>query len=149
MKNLNLSKAILAGVLGTIAMTIFAMMAPLMGMPEMNIPKMLSGAMGLPIVAGWLAHFMVGVILAIGYAIVFSKIPFRSGAIKGMIYSLLPWLMAQLVVMPMMATLNKMPFTSGIFSGSFVLAFGSLMGHIVYGLILGLTYKPTEIQKRN
>jgi len=141
MKNLNLKKAILAGVIGTLAMTIFAAMAPLMGMPEMNVPKMLSGTMGLPVIFGWLAHFMIGTILALSYATVFyKKIP-GSGAVKGLIFSLVPWLMAQLVVMPMMAVLNKMSFASGIFSGSFILAFGSLMGHFVYGLVVGIIYK--------
>jgi hypothetical protein len=53
--------------------------------------------------------------------------------------------MAQLMVMPMMASLNGMSFTSGIFSGSALAAFGSLVGHLAYGLILGLTYRPETL----
>src|SRR3990172_311455 len=71
MQKPNLTKALLAGVVGTIAMTMLTYIAPIMGMPEMNIPQMLSGFMGVPIVAGWLAHFMVGTVFAIMYAYIF------------------------------------------------------------------------------
>ena len=40
---------------------------------------------------------------------------------------------AQLIVMPMMG--------AGFFSGSFVGAAGSLMGHLVYGAVLGAIYE--------
>ncbi len=147
MKNSILTKAIIAGAAGTLAMTIFAAMAPLMGMPEMNVPKMLSSTMGLPVVFGWGAHFMVGIVLAFVYAAVFYNRFKGSGVVKGMKYSLIPWLMAQLIVMPMMATMNNMPFSAGIFSGSFVMAVGSLMGHLVYGLVLGLTFKKVNVEE--
>lgn len=147
MKNSILVKAIIAGALGTLAMTIFAAMAPLMGMPEMNVPEMLSGTMGLPVVFGWGAHFMVGIILAIAFARVFYNRFKGSGVVKGMKFSLIPWLMAQLIVMPMMAVMNNMPFSAGIFSGSFIMAFGSLMGHLVYGLVLGLTFKKVNVEE--
>jgi uncharacterized membrane protein YagU involved in acid resistance len=52
--------------------------------------------------------------------------------VRGAIYSIAPYLMAQLVVMPMMG----MP----LFSGSATLAMGSLIGHIVYGAVLGGIY---------
>jgi uncharacterized membrane protein YagU involved in acid resistance len=145
MKNLIVMKSVTAGALGTLAMTIFAAMAPLMGMPEMNVPKMLSGAMGLPMVFGWVAHFMVGVVLALLYATVFYNRFKGSRVVKGMKFSLIPWLMAQLIVMPMMAVMNHMSFSSGIFSGSVIMALGSLMGHLVYGLVLGLTYKEISV----
>ena len=145
MKNSILTKAIIAGAAGTLAMTIFAVMAPLMGMPEMNVPKMLSSTMGLPMVFGWGAHFMVGIVLALVYAAVFYNRLKGCGFVKGMKFSLIPWLMAQLIVMPMMAVMNNMPFSAGIFSGSFIMAFGSLMGHLVYGLVLGLTFKKVTV----
>lgn len=139
-------KSIIAGMLATAAMTLFATGAPLMGMPEMNVPKMLAGTMGTPTIIGWAAHFMIGIILALGFAVIFySKLP-GSGVVKGLIFSLIPWLMAQLIVMPMMAFLNSMPFSSGIFSGSIVMAMGSMLGHLVYGLVLGLTYKPVSVE---
>jgi hypothetical protein len=62
--------AIITGLAATVAMTAFTFMAPIMGF-EMNIPKMLANAMGVPIIVGWLAHFMVGVILTTNYGLIF------------------------------------------------------------------------------
>ena len=145
MKNSIIKKSIVAGVLGTLAMTVFAAMAPLMGMPEMNVPKMLSGTMGLPVFFGWVAHFMVGIILALSYTLIFYNWFKGSGVVKGMKFSLIPWLMAQIFVMPMMAMMNGMSFTAGIFSGSLLMALGSLLGHLVYGVVLGLTYRQASV----
>jgi hypothetical protein len=41
-------KTILSGIVATIVMTLFTMLAPMMGMPEMNPPKLLSGMLGVP-----------------------------------------------------------------------------------------------------
>ena len=40
--NLNLGRAVVAGLAGTVAMTTLMLMAPMMGMPPMNIGAMLS-----------------------------------------------------------------------------------------------------------
>lgn len=140
MKNISIPKVITSGILATSAMTVLTFVAPRMGMPEMNIPKMLSMTMGLPLIAGWLAHFMIGIVLAFMYAVIFYKVLPGINAVKGMLFSLIPWLMAQLLVMPMMSLMNGMSFTSGLFSGSMLMAAGSLMGHLVYGLVLGAMY---------
>ncbi len=133
MKSLNILSAIAAGVIATIAMTVMMMMGPMMGLPKMEIAKMLSMFMGLPLWAGWAAHFMIGTGLALFYAVVFAnRLPFNR-PIRGMIYGIVPWLMAQLIVMPIMGM--------GLFSGSVVMAGGSLMGHLLYGAVLGSIYR--------
>ncbi|MBI4209032.1 MAG: hypothetical protein HY538_04920 [Deltaproteobacteria bacterium] len=129
---INIKKGILAGILGTVAMTIVATFgAPMMGLPKMDIPGMLAGVMGGSVTLGWVAHFMIGTILAIGYAFVGDRLPGPS-VIRGALYGVAPWLMAQIVVMPMMGM--------GFFSGALAPAFGSLMGHLVYGAVVGLVY---------
>jgi uncharacterized membrane protein YagU involved in acid resistance len=138
-------KSIIAGLLGAAAMSLIGALAPLMGMPEMNVPKMLAMTMGTPLIVGWAAHLMIGTVLALSYAVIFYKRIPGNGAVKGLIFSLIPWLMAQVLVMPMMTMINGMPFTSGLFSGSAVAALGSLIGHLFYGLTLGLIYKPEVI----
>jgi uncharacterized membrane protein (DUF485 family) len=52
--------------------------------------------------------------------------------VRGATYGLAPFLMAQLIVMSMMG----MP----VFSGSATMAMGSLVGHLVYGGVLGGIY---------
>lgn len=129
---LNLLKAIAAGIMGTAAMTMLMLLAPKMGMPPMNIGAMLGSVMGGSVALGWAAHFMIGTVLALGYAAVFvGRLP-GAPAVRGAIFSLLPWLMAQVVVMPMMGL--------GLFSGSMLAAGGSLMGHLLFGAVTGLVY---------
>jgi uncharacterized membrane protein YagU involved in acid resistance len=122
----------LAGLAGTAAMTALMLMAPLMGLPPMNIGKMLASVMGGVVALGWTAHLMIGVVLAIVYAALFARRLPGAPIARGAVYSLLPWLFAQLFVMPMMG--------AGLFSGSALLAGASLMGHLVYGAVVGAVY---------
>lgn len=140
-KQFSLQSALIAGIIATAAMTIFTYMAPLMGF-EMNIPKMLANTMGAPIILGWIVHLMIGEILAINFAAVFltatGKVPdIKSGAVFG----LLPWFIAQVMVMPMMTIMNGGSYIDGFFSGSIMIAMASLVGHLIYGGVLGGVYK--------
>ena len=125
-----IARIIGAGVLGTLVMTAVGLYAaPMMGIPAMNPADMLASKMGGVTVLGWMGHLMIGVVLALGYAKLFlPRLPGPPVA-RGALFSLIPWLMAQLMVMPMMG----MP----LFSGSVALAGGSLIGHLMYGAVLG------------
>ncbi|MFN2565049.1 MAG: DUF6789 family protein [Gemmatimonadaceae bacterium] len=128
----NWGRAILAGLVATLVMTAVGLwVAPLMGIPAMNPAVMLAGAMGGSLALGWVAHLMVGSVLAVGYAVV---APALAGPpwLRGAVYGVAPWLLAQLMVMPMMG--------APVFSGSLVLAGGSLLGHLVYGAVVGAIY---------
>ena len=130
----NWTRAVIAGVVGTLVMTAVGVwLAPMMGIPRMNPAEMLAGPMGGNIALGWAAHLMIGVILAVGYAIVSPSLV-GPPAIRGAIYGIAPWLVAQVAVMPLMG----MP----VFSGSVVLAMGSLLGHLIYGAVVGAVYGP-------
>ena len=129
---IDIKKGVVAGLLGTVAITVVATLgAPMMGLPKMDIPGMLASQMGGSVTLGWVAHFMIGTILAFGYALFQAKLP-GPAIVRGALYGIAPWLMAQIVVMPMMGM--------GLFSGAFPPAFGSLIGHLVYGAVVGLVY---------
>lgn len=126
---LDVKRLALAGVAGTAVMTMVGLwVAPMMGIPAMNPAAMLASAMGGMVAAGWAAHFMIGIALAVGYGVAASRLP-GPAPLRGAIYALAPWLMAQVVVMPMMG--------AGVFSGSLVLAVGSMIGHVMYGAVVG------------
>jgi uncharacterized membrane protein YagU involved in acid resistance len=130
--NIDFGRAVIGGLIGTAVMTIVGLFAaPLMGLPPMNPADMLAEAMGGSLMLGWGGHLMIGVVLALGYAQVGSILP-GTGIVRGATYSIAPFLMAQLLVMPMMG----MP----LFSGSATMAMGSLVGHMVYGAVLGGIY---------
>jgi uncharacterized membrane protein YagU involved in acid resistance len=102
----------------------------------MNIPAMLSDFMGVPVVVGWLAHFMIGTILALIYVSLFLQKLSWAPWIKGAIYGLFPWFLAQVMVNPMMG--------AGVFAmntpAPMMMVMGSLIGHLVYGAVVGLVY---------
>ncbi len=102
-------KAVKAGLLGTLVMTMLMLMAPVMGMPEMNIGKMLGGFMGIPTVVGWVAHFMIGTGLGLVYVYVFSARLPGSPWVKGLLFGVMPWFVAQLMVNPMMGAVYGRP----------------------------------------
>lgn len=136
---MNIGRAAIAGMIGTGVMTVVGLwMAPLMGLPPMNPAVMLAGAMGGNLALGWAAHFMIGVTLATGYALIGTRLP-GPGFARGAVFGVAPFLMAQIIVMPLMG----MPF----FSGSVAMAMGSLVGHLVYGAVVGGIYgEVTEVQ---
>jgi uncharacterized membrane protein YagU involved in acid resistance len=71
----------------------------------------------------------------VAYAVVAGSLP-GPVVVRGALFALAPWLLAQLVVMPMMGM--------GLFSGAMNLAMGSLLGHIIYGGVVGAVYgKPS------
>jgi uncharacterized membrane protein YagU involved in acid resistance len=101
----------------------------MMGIPPMNPADMLAGKMGGITLLGWMGHLMIGIVLALAYARIFlERLPGPLIA-RGALFSLIPWIMAQVMVMPMMG----MP----LFSGSSAMAGGSLVGHLMYGAVLG------------
>lgn len=126
----SIARVITGGVLGTLVMSMVGVYAaPMMGMPPMNPANMLASQMGGSLVLGWMGHLMIGIVLALIYAkVALTRLP-GPGAARGALFSLAPWLMAQVVVIPMMGM--------GFFSGSMLLAGGSLVGHLVYGAVVG------------
>jgi len=138
--DLRIGRTVTAGVIGTLVMTAVGVwIAPLMGIPAMNPANMLAGAMGGSLALGWAGHVMIGVILAVIYAAVAGWLP-GAPPLRGALYGIAPFLAAQIVVMPMMG----MP----LFSGSAVMATGSLVGHLVYGAVVGAVYGPVPGQTR-
>jgi hypothetical protein len=78
-------------------------------------------------------HFVNGTLIfpAI-YAYALIGILPGSPVVKGTLWGITLWLLAQIVVMPMMG--------GGLFSaamGGMIAAIGSLVGHLLYGSILG------------
>ncbi|MBI4420334.1 MAG: hypothetical protein HY560_05870 [Gemmatimonadetes bacterium] len=133
MSNLNASRLLAGGLVGTAAMTVLMLMAPLMGMPPMPIGEMLGQFLGIGTAAGWAMHGVIGLVLATIYAaLVAARLPGPT-ALRGAIYGFAVFLVAQIVVTPMMG--------GGVFSGGNVpMIMGSLIGHLVYGALVGAIY---------
>jgi uncharacterized membrane protein YagU involved in acid resistance len=129
----NVSRAIAGGFAGTLALTmIMYVAAPMMGL-HMDIAAMLGSVLGGSWTAGLVMHFVNGSLIfpAIFTFVLFNRLPGSSTA-KGTLWGIALWLMAQAIVMPMMG--------AGLFSshvGGMMAAAGSLVGHLLYGSLLG------------
>jgi hypothetical protein len=132
-------KTILSGIVATIVMTLFTMVAPMMGMPEMDPPQLLSGMLGVPIFVGWILHFLIGIFFAYVYVQFFSlwlrKI---SLALKGAVYGFIVFVFAQVMMALMGAVMGNMPPPEG---SMILMIIGSLVGHVVFGIVVALIAK--------
>jgi len=129
----DLKKAVYGGVAGTIAMTMMALwVAPLMtGMP-MDIAAMLGGMVG-GLTMGWVAHILMGVIVfPLAYVFIFYGFLPGSALVRGLIFGVLLWVAAVVVVMPMAGAGFLMVNIGGMLA-----VMASLVGHLFYGGLLG------------
>ena len=137
---MNPTRAAAAGLVGTAVMTALLLVEPSVGLPRIAIGQILSTSLGsasahLPIgpTAGWIIHFLVGAVLALIYAAFFARRLPGSALVRGTIYGVMVFVVAQLTFMPLVG--------GGIFSrGDVELLAGSLLGHIVYGGLTGWIY---------
>lgn len=134
--NTKIQKSILAGIIGTAIMTTVMMIAPLMGMPKMSPPEMLSGMLGMPVFIGWIMHFMIGIMFAFAYTYLYIfKHKIKNIWLKGALFGVIAFVFAQ-IMMGIMGMMMPMPKIEG----SMVLtAIGSLMGHIIFGMAIAKT----------
>jgi hypothetical protein len=141
--NTKLIQSLIAGIIATAVMTFIMFVAPLMGMPKMNPAAMLSRMMGMPILVGWLAHFMIGVIFAATYVYFLnSKIRIANKIVKGMVFGFIVFIFAQIAMAVMGALIGELPEPEG---SMIMMMIGSIMGHLVFGIFVALTVKTVKL----
>ncbi len=141
---LNRGKAILGGIVATVAMTFMMyFVAPMMLGRPMDVAAMLGGVLGGSWAMGMLMHLLNGsVVFPLIYAYLFSRVLSGDPWVKGTIFGLLLWFLSQAFVTPMMG--------GGFFSakaGGLMAVMASLIGHVVYGALLGGVAGPAEARQ--
>ena len=139
------SRAMLAGLIATIIMSIMQAVAPLMGFPRMDIAAMLGSMLGGSLLVGWIVHLMMGTIL---WAAVYAYIvePRLGGApwLRGLTYGFLLAVFVLIIGFPlvgaMFSSLTPKPGFLGMGMGGAMGTMGVIIGHLVYGLVLGTIY---------
>ena len=146
-------KAALAGALGGRAREAVARIADLVGAPVFDLVRFL-GTMTVgdgpwwewwP--AGMAMHLLVGVIWAVFYAYFFWSLFDLRSALQGMIFSLLPAILAGLIMVPQM-DLMRVGTPGGRLPNYGVFAFrlglwgpvSIVLGHLIYGAVMGSLY---------
>lgn len=137
---MNVVRAAVAGLLATAAMTALLLVEPSIGLPKIAMGQVLSSSLGLTTAhlaigpaLGWVVHFVIGMALGLVYAGVFDPRLPGPPVIRGILYGVLVFLVAQVVFMPLVG--------GGLFSrGDLQLITGSLLGHLLYGAVVGWGY---------
>lgn len=134
-----IQKALIGGIIATAVMSLVMFIAPMMGMPKMSPPAMLSMMMGFPIAVGWLMHFMIGIIFAMAYAFVFKNVvkKINSNILKGVIFGIAVFIFAQ-IMMAIMGMMFPLPPMEG---SMMLIMLGSILGHLVYGIVVAMLVK--------
>lgn len=146
---MNFLGAVIAGVAGTIVMTMVMVMAPKMGMPKMDIVGML-GSMFSPEgnrSLGMAMHLMMGIVFAVIYALLWNAGVGTVGLLWGAVFGTVHWLVSGGMMggMSMMHAGVKSgtieaPGVFMINNGGMMAFMGGLIGHIIFGLVVALVY---------
>jgi uncharacterized membrane protein YagU involved in acid resistance len=122
---------LVAGIAGGLAGGVmFGILMQMMGM----IPMVAMLVGGKSLAVGWLVHLAISAFIGATYALLFARWATRlvPAALIGMGYGLVWWVLGPLLIMP--AKLGMPTFTFN------TTAWQSLMGHLIYGLVLGTVY---------
>lgn len=120
----------IGGVAGGI---VFGILMGMMGMLPMV--GMLAGSSS-PAV-GFAVHMVISIIIGIGFALVLGGFATTTGKsiIAGLLYGMFWWFMGPLTLMPLMMGMGTQWSAEAMGK-----AMPSLMGHLIYGAILGFTF---------
>ncbi len=129
-----IGKTILGGFVATLVMTLMMYyVAPMMLGRPMDVAAMLGSMLGGSWMMGMLMHFLNGTVI---FPLIYAYLLYRAlpGApwLKGTTWGLILWFLSQAIVTPMMG--------GGFFSanaGGMMAVMASLIGHVIYGAILG------------
>ena len=132
----NILKTITGGIVATLVMSIVMFVAPFMGLPKMSPPEMLSSMLSIPIAIGWVMHFMIGIVFAIVYSQFFKSWlhKIKGKVLQGLTYGMAVFVFAQLMTL-IIGAMMPMPKMEG---SIILLMAGSLIGHLIYGLMVAL-----------
>lgn len=132
---------VVAGLVGTAAMTLLMAVGPAMGMPRMNMVGTL-GTMFVPdglgaTALGGLLHFAMGVVFAAVYAALWRAGVGTASLVWGLVFGVVHGILAA-AVMPAMRSLHprrpELPADA-------TAAVGVVIGHALYGVVVAAVYR--------
>ena len=132
----SLERGLVAGLVATVALAIVLLLKQAIGlMPQLDLVNILARALGFHShAAGWVAHFVVGVLLWGPLFVLADRRMFFAHWINGLLFASVVWLGVMLVIMPLAG--------EGLFGVGLGLATPTLtlFLHWLYGAVLGSAY---------
>ncbi|MGI8923886.1 MAG: DUF6789 family protein [Fimbriimonadales bacterium] len=136
-----------AGIAGGVVFGIMMqmMMAPTPDGQQMPMMKMVAMVVRSDsLTAGWLYHLFNSALIGALFGLVLGGrvISYGTGLWLGAAWGILWWVLGALILMPVL--LGMEPFASLRMAPMRPVAMGSLIGHLVYGMLLGAIYSRAE-----
>lgn len=143
--------AVVWGVVATVAFTLFSIMGKSMGMTRMDLLDLLGSTMTRPgssaaTALGAVIHHVNGAVLAVSWVYAVTLVDLSANWATGLAWGAILTVLALFMMSSMRAVHPAIrrgeqqdPGPAATNFGAMT-PFGSLMGHLVYGLVLGLTY---------
>lgn len=119
---------------GIIAGLFFAVLLGVMG----AFPMIASAVRSDSAFVGFMLHIIISAVIGIIYALIFDSYIENSvgrGTVYGIVYGIIWWFLGPLIIFPLLLGMAPTFSVSAMFA-----AFSSLLGHLIYGLVLGITY---------
>ena len=130
-------KSIVAGIAGTVIMTVVMKVAGMLGMPTMDPPAMMANLLGMPLAVGFVMHFLIGIVFAAMYVYLFNpKVPISNTVVKGALFGVAAFIFAQ-IPMSMMGDVAAPPEGASMA----LVAVAGVVGHVVFGIGVALFAK--------
>jgi hypothetical protein len=100
------------------------------------------------ILVGWLYHLFNSAVIGALFGAILGRrvVDRRSALVFGAVWGVVWWVLGGLILMPLALGMN--PFAPLLMPPMRPVAAGSLVGHLVYGLILGFVYASMTANRR-
>jgi hypothetical protein len=141
----NFALAIPAGLIAAAAMTVVMLMAPVLGIPAINLPRVLGWLIRAPLSVGMVLNFLLGMVMALLFAAFYSRWSAIPGWVQGVLFGMALWFFLMIVAGPLIGW--------GLFGTRTASPMGTLLtsvlGHLVFGWTLGFTYGKIELRTQS
>ena len=139
-----IKQSVISGIVANVVMTLLMVLGGAIGMPKMSPPDMLAGMMKLPMAAGWVMHFIIGIIFAAGYVFFFNNWlkKISNKIVRGAVYGVVAFIVAQISIPLMGAIFGDAVMPQPDEGSKALMMIGSAMGHVIFGIVIALLVKP-------
>lgn len=129
--------SITGGIVGTAVITALMLLADALGISGINYGKMLAEFTQTTPLVGWVMHFLIGILLAFVYVYFFRDEFQGPYPIRGLIYSIIPYVITMILLFPMAVMNTNQAINS---PGVFMVA--TMIAYFAYGYVMGMITKP-------
>lgn len=132
-------KILVAAVVATAVMTVFMLIAQYLVLPTIDPGTLLGTMFGGNRFAGWIIHFIIGIMMALPYAFFFNKwIPAENKFLRGTLYGILVFVFSEIVF----TLINLLGYANTAdLKNMALMVTGNAVVYMIYGTVLGAFFE--------